>query len=61
MFITGIIAAAAAAKWLVAAKIVTTIGTVFIASQPVADAIKDNQQRLNARNAYQKDEEEEEA
>jgi hypothetical protein len=37
MFISGIIAAAAAAKWLVAAKIVTPIGTVCMTAAPVID------------------------
>lgn len=32
--------AAAASKWLIAAKVATAVGTVCIAAQPVADACK---------------------
>ena len=48
MIISLFTAAAVASKWLIAAKIATTAGAVFMAAQPVADAYKDRKARNEA-------------
>jgi hypothetical protein len=41
MFISGIIAAAAAAKWLVAAGIMTAVGTCCMVIDPAVERMKE--------------------